>query len=136
METFFKYFVLFSVGGLSYMLIETLYSGSTHWTMGILGGICFIFIGLINTFFDLPLYKQMLMGAVIVTALEFITGVILNLGFSLAIWNYSNHFLNISGQVCLLYSFYWFLLCLPAIYLDDFIRHQFFGEPKKHYRLF
>lgn len=135
MKLFFKYFILFSVGGLTYMTIEILFSGSTHWTMGILGAICFILIGLIDSYFDLPLYKQMLMGTVIITALEFIAGVILNLWLHLNIWDYSTLPYNILGQVCLPFSIFWFILCLPAIYLDDWIRTSLFGEAKPHYKL-
>lgn len=136
MKTLFKYFILFSVGGLLYMLLEIAYSNSTHWTMGLLGGICFILIGLIDSYYDLPLYKQMLLSTIIITALEFITGAILNIGLHLAIWDYSQLPLNILGQVCLPYSILWFFLSLPAIFLDDWIRYSFFGEPKYDYRLF
>lgn len=135
MSTFFKYFILFSVGGLIYMMIEIMFSGSTHWTMGVLGGICFILIGLIDSYFDLPLYKQMLIGSIIVTALEFIAGVILNLWLHLNIWDYSMLPYNILGQVCLPFSLLWFLLCLPAIFLDDWIRAGLFGETMPHYKL-
>lgn len=135
MSTFFKYFILFSVGGLIYMMIEIMFSGSTHWTMGILGGICFILIGLIDSYFDLPLYKQMLIGSIMVTALEFITGVILNLWLQLNIWDYSMLPYNVLGQVCLPFSLLWFLLCLPAIFLDDWIRTGLFGEAMPHYKL-
>ena len=134
MKSFFKYFILFSVGGLAYMIIETLFSGSTHWTMGILGAICFILIGLINSYYDLPLYKQMLMGTVIITALEFIAGIILNLWLHLNIWDYSTLPYNILGQICLPFSILWFFLCLPAIFLDDWIRTALFGEVKHHYK--
>lgn len=118
------------------MLIEVGFSGSTHWSMGVVGGICFILIGLIDSFYSLPLYKQMLMSTVLITALEFIAGSILNLGLNLDIWNYSQFPLNILGQVCLPFSFLWFLLSLPAIYLDDWIRSFFFSEPPVHHKLF
>jgi len=117
------------------MVIELLFSGSTHWTMGILGAICFILIGLIDSYFDLPLYKQMLMGTIIVTALEFVAGIILNLWLHLNIWDYSALPFNILGQVCLPFSIFWFLLCLPAIFLDDWIRTSLFGEARHHYKL-
>lgn len=138
MKTFFKYFTLFSLGGLLYMMIEILFSGSTHWTMGILGGLCFLLIGLINSTFsyDFSLIKQMAMSAILITALEFVAGVILNLGLHLAIWDYSHLPFNILGQVCLPFSFIWFFLSLPAIFLDDFIRWQLFEEEKPHYKLF
>lgn len=136
MKTFFKYFILFSLGGLIYMMLEIIFSGSTHWTMGILGAVCFILIGLINSYSELPLYKQMLMGAIIVTVLEFAAGVFLNLYLQLDIWNYSQLPFNILGQICLPFSCLWFLLCLPAILLDDYVRSSLFGEPWHHYKLF
>ena len=37
-----KYLFLFDVGGLLYILIELAWRGWSHWTMFILGGICFI----------------------------------------------------------------------------------------------
>ena len=78
MKTFFKYFTLFSIGGFAYMTIEILFSGSTHWTMGVLGGICFILIGIINSVFsyDFSLLKQMIISTILITALEFIAGII------------------------------------------------------------
>ncbi len=138
MATFFKYFTLFSIGGLAYMIIEILFSGNTHWTMGILGGICFILIGIINSVFsyDFSLLKQMILSAILITALEFITGIILNIGLHLAIWDYSHLPFNILGQVCLPFSIMWFFLSLPAIFLDDLIRWQLFNEEKPHYKLF
>lgn len=33
---------IFTIGGLSYALIEILWRGYTHWTMIITGGICFV----------------------------------------------------------------------------------------------
>lgn len=136
MRTAFKYFILFSVGGLLYMLLEIWYSNHTHWTMGLLGGICFILIGLIDSYYDLPLYKQMILSAIIITSLEFVAGTILNIILNLNLWDYSIFPLNILGQVCLPFSALWFLISLPAILLDDWIRYTFFGEPKYHYKFF
>ena len=43
-----KYIILWIIGGIIYAMMETLFRGYTHWTMGVLGGICFICLGLIN----------------------------------------------------------------------------------------
>ena len=43
-----KYIILWIIGGIIYAMMETLFRGHTHWTMIILGGICFICLGLIN----------------------------------------------------------------------------------------
>ena len=43
-----KYLFLGVIGSIIYMSLEILWRGYTHWTMGVLGGICFICLGLIN----------------------------------------------------------------------------------------
>jgi len=48
MNKLLKYFILFIIGGSIYIGLEILWRGYSHWTMGILGGICFIALGLIN----------------------------------------------------------------------------------------
>ena len=85
-----------------YNLIEILYRDYTHWSMFILGGICFISIGLLNEIFpwELSLWYQILIGAIIITVLEFMTGCIVNLWLGWNVWDYSNMPGNILGQVC------------------------------------
>lgn len=131
----FEEVCLFLFGGVSYCLIEITWRGYTHWTMGIVGGFCFLGIGLLNNLigWDMPLRVQMFCSAIIVTVTEFIAGVILNIWLGLNIWDYSNLPCNILGQVCLLYTFLWFILSLPAIFMDDVIRWKIFKEEKPHY---
>ena len=51
------------LGGLAYMGIELLWRGRTHWTMGVLGGVCFVLIGLLDEVQEHPpLPLQMLQG--------------------------------------------------------------------------
>ena len=135
-KLFYKYLFLFLVGGLAYCGIEMLWRGHTHWTMLIVGGLCFIFCGGINEWFDwnMPLWKQMLICAVGITAIEFVAGIILNIILQLNVWNYGNMPFNILGQVCLPFSFLWFLLSFVAIWLDDWLRYWLFNEEKPHYR--
>ena len=73
-----KYLFLFNAGGLLYILIELIWRGRSHWTMFLLGGICFVFLGLINEVlpWQMPLWQQILVGAVGITTLEFLTGCI------------------------------------------------------------
>ena len=68
-----KYMLLFVTGGLLYNIIEILQRGWSHWTMFILGGVCFICLGLINELlpWTLLLWKQMLLGAAIITYFEY-----------------------------------------------------------------
>ena len=43
-----KYLVLMATGGLLYVALELIWRGRSHWTMFLLGGICFVALGLIN----------------------------------------------------------------------------------------
>ena len=131
-----KYMFLFSVGGLIYCGLELFWRGHTHWTMFIVGGLCFIFCGSINELFswNMPVWIQMLICSVGITIIEFISGVIINIIFQLNVWDYSNLPFNIMGQVCLLFSVLWFLLSFIAIWLDDWLRYLYFDEEKPHYR--
>ena len=131
-----KYEILFFVGATIYVIIEKLYRGYSHWTMFLLGGICFIALGLINEVipWDMPLLLQMFIGGVIITVLELITGCIVNLWLGWNVWDYSELPFNLWGQISLFSSIVWVGLSLVGIVLDDFIRWKWFGEDKPHYR--
>jgi len=137
MKQFIKLFILFSIGGLIYYIIEIIWREYSHISMFILGGLCFLLIGLINEFltYMVPLWKQQLISTGIVTILEFNFGLILNIIFKLNIWDYSNLPFNILGQVCLQFSIAWFFLSAMAIILDDYLRYWLFDEEKPHYIL-
>lgn len=137
MKLILKYIGLWSCGAYIYGLIEIAFRGYTHISMGILGGICLIIIGSINKIFgfDVPLLLQMVLSAIIITSLEFITGIIVNVWLGLDIWDYSCMQGNIMGQICPVFFFVWLFLSLPAIFLDDYIRYFMFGEQKPHYRI-
>lgn len=132
-----KYNDLFLIGGCIYYLIEVLARGHSHWTMFILGGLCFVLLGVLNEVFpwEMPLLLQMAIGCVIITILEFITGCIVNLWLGWNVWDYSDIPFNILGQVCLKNSVYWFGLSAVGIVLDDYIRYWSFGEEKPRYKL-
>ena len=137
LKTFFKLAALFVVGGAAYVLIELLWRGHSHISMFILGGMCFVSIGLINELFpwELGIVWQALIGGVLVTVLEFITGLIVNIWLGLNVWDYSKLPLNLMGQICLPFFFAWVGLSIVAIVLDDYFRYWFFGEEKPHYTL-
>lgn len=138
MKQLFKYLILWIIGGITYYIIELLYRGCSHWTMFILGGICFLALGLINEIIEwsTPLYKQMLMGSCIITVLEFITGCIVNLLLDWNVWDYSNLPLNILGQICPQFFIIWIPISTFGIIIDDYIRHWVFNEEKPRYKLF
>lgn len=136
MKRLIKYLILLAIGGTVYCGIEILVRGFTHWTMFLVGGICFILIGIINEITPkMPLVRQMLLSAVIITVAEFVSGCILNIWLDLDIWNYSNETFNLLGQISLKHTIYWFLLSCVGIILDDYVRHFLFGEEKPHYKI-
>ena len=105
--------------------------------MFILGGVCFICLGLINELlpWTLLLWKQMLLGAAIITYFELITGCIVNIWLVWNIWDYSGLPGNILGQICPQFSFLWLWISLAGIVLDDWLRYWLFGEERPRYRL-
>ena len=132
-----KLLVLAVIGGAIYVGIEMLWRGHSHPSMFILGGLCFVSIGLINELFpwELGIVWQALIGGTLVTCLEFITGVIVNIWLKLGVWDYSGLPLNSMGQVCLPFYFAWVGLSVVAIVFDDYLRYWFFGEEKPHYKI-
>lgn len=129
-----KMLILFLTGGITYYTIECMWRGYSHWTMMLLGGICFIILGGINELFswEMPMWKQCSIGAIIVTVLEFITGCIVNILLEWNVWHYDQY--DILGQVCIPYTLLWVLLSGVAIIVDDWMRYLLFDEEKPHYK--
>ena len=129
-----EYIVIFMVGAITYLLIEILWRVYTHWTMGILGGIVIILVGLINevTRKDLPLIIQAPLASIIITLIEYWAGYILNIQLGMNIWDYSDLPLNVDGQICLYFSLLWMILGIVASVFDDLVRWRIFGEEKPH----
>lgn len=140
-----NWLILFSVGFLLYIGIEVVFcallgalvdfKGMCYWSlggyssiwMGLVGGVAFTLLGMLNevkrirTF---PLALQCLLGAVLITTLEFVVGLILNVWLKLEIWNYQGEplahlFLN---QINLFHSILWFFLSIFAFWLEDTVR--------------
>ena len=104
----------FILGGAAYGAIELAWRGHTHWTMLVCGGVCFVFMYLVASQTGLGRGWQYLLCAGIITAVEFITGAVVNVALGWGVWDYSDHPLNLYGQVCLLYSLYWLGLSIPG----------------------
>lgn len=138
LKIIFKLFILFIIGAFTYMGIEIAFRGFTHWTMGVVGGLCFILIGGLNEFYgwDMPFWKQCLIGTAIVTGLELAAGLLLNKVLGLGIWDYSAMPFNFMGQICLPFSVAWCFLSGVAVVVDDWLRYFLFHEEKPHYKFF
>lgn len=137
MRIYLEELILAIIGGLTYVLCEMLWRGRSHWTMFILGGVCFVAIGLINEVIPwcMPIWQQMIIGAAIITILEFFTGCIVNLGLGWNVWDYSDMPGNILGQVCIRYTVIWLFMALWGILSDDELKYLIWGREKPHYCL-
>lgn len=119
------------IGGAVYMGIELLWRGHTHWTMGLLGGVCFVLIGLLDEWQDRPsIFLQMIQGAAIVTVLELLVGLVVNRWLGWNVWDYSDMPGNLWGQVCPQFIVLWFFLSAAAVWLENGL-HRLFGLQKK-----
>ena len=94
--------------------------------MAPVGGLCLIIIGAVNTLNMKPALKALICSGAI-TAVEYMSGTILNIILKWNVWDYSDRFLNVSGQICPLYSVLWFFLSLAVItVMNRFRRKAFF----------
>lgn len=137
MNKLLKYYTLGTLGGVVYVFIELMWRGYSHWSMFLLGGVCFIALGLINEVipWEMPLATQMFIGCAIITVLEFITGCIVNLWLGWDVWDYSDLPYNLLGQISVVSSVGWYFLSAVGIVLDDWLRYIFFGEEKPRYTI-
>lgn len=128
---------LLLAGGGLYVLLELVWRGRSHWTMFLLGGICFVALGLINEVipWDMPLWQQAVIGAAIVTVLEFIAGCIVNLWLGWNVWDYSGLPGNVLGQICPQFFVLWMPVAWLAIVLDDWLRYWWWGEEHPRYNM-
>lgn len=123
-----KCFVLFFLGGAAYAVLEIAFRGHTHWSMFIAGGICFIFLYAIAVNFQAALWQKAILGGLIITAVEFLVGVVVNITLRWDVWDYSHHNFNLYGQICLVFSLLWSILSVPAIALCRIIDKYLFGR--------
>ena len=133
-----KVVLLFVFGGLMYMGVEILFRGYTHFSMFFVGGLCFVLVGGINEKlpWNMAFVSQMMIASFLVTVVEFIAGVILNLLLGLGVWDYSALPYNLLGQISLIFSVGWFFLSAIGILLDDWLPYIIYGEERPHYKIF
>ncbi len=121
-----QYAILFFIGAIGYSTLEIAFRGYTHWTMILTGGLCFCFLYEINERFQtVALWKRCLLGASVITGVEFIVGCIVNLWFGWDVWDYSMLPFHVLGQICILFSALWFFLCVPIFFISRKIKNNF-----------
>lgn len=123
--------IIFGMGTL-YMVLEGLWRGWTNISMLVVGGLCGFLIGELHkqSAFHRKIWEQCFIGMIIILALEFISGMLLNVYFKFGIWDYSNIWGNLYGQICIPYAILWFLLVPLIIYINDYLRFQLFKEER------
>lgn len=109
-------------------MIEIINRGYTHWTMGITGGFVLMILYAINSNLKMTLIKSCFIGALFITATEFTVGILVNRIFQWNVWDYSEVPMNLMGQICLPFTFAWFILCIPAYFLCRFIHDSLRDE--------
>lgn len=126
---------MFAFGAVGYPLLELLWRGESHILMALAGGICFLAIYAISLLpkRKVPLILKCLLGALVITAVELAIGLIANLHFGMDIWDYSHLPLNFKGQICLLFSGVWFLICIPMTLLCGLLRRSFSRSDRRYW---
>ena len=124
-------------GGCLYGLLEIAWRGYTHWTMVLLAAFLCIPLDIANEHipWDMSLPLQGVLGGLTITAMEFVTGLVVNVWLGMGVWDYSNQFGNILGQICPLYTILWCLLAIPVIVVIDWLEYKICGGEKPHYTL-
>ena len=110
---------LFVTGGVVYPSLEILCRGRTDFSMAVAGGLCLYLIDLVcnGRMKGMPLAYRCFAGSGIITAVEFATGILVNVVLKLDVWDYSQLPMNIMGQVCMPFSLLWGALTIPAMQL-------------------
>lgn len=117
--------LLFLVGGSGYCLLELGFRGWTHWSMFVLGGVCFLLIGHLQEL-ERPMGfpGQLLAAWGICVFGELLFGLLVNRDWS--VWDYRGQPLNWGGQICLGFSLLWIPLSAAAIGLYRFFSYRIF----------
>ena len=119
-----EFVFVYTLGAVLYGAAELLWRGWTHWTMLLCGGLCFFLMYLISSA-PLPLWRKWVLSSAVITAVEFETGIVVNLLLGWDVWDYSDMPVNLLGQICPEFSLCWLLLSVPGIALCALIRSLF-----------
>ena len=106
---FIKKTALFAIGGGVYVGLEMMWRGRSHVSMFAAGGVCFLLLGSMR---PLPLPERLIWGPGVITAVELITGMLVNRDY--AVWDYWAMPGNFLGQICPAYICLWIPLSLAA----------------------
>ena len=118
MVLIWKLSFLFYLGGMCYAGLELLWRGFTHWSMFLLGGLCFVLVGNLKRLRPkraLPF--RMTEAALLITLLELGCGLLVNRTYR--VWDYRHMPMNFLGQICLPFTLLWVPVSFAAMLLYD-----------------
>ena len=123
-----RLFVFFLLGGTAYVTLEILWRGFSHYSMFLAGGLCFLLLGrlqMLRPQLYLPL--RLLLGAVVITSVELLMGLLFNRSYQ--VWDYRQQFMNFHGQICLKFFCLWIPISGFAMWIYEKIDMMFaFGK--------
>ncbi len=115
-----------SLGAVIYGLLEIAVRGKTHWTMPLAGGVTFLLLYIMNTrCVPQSVAARCVLSCVVMTAMEFTVGCIVNRLLGMNVWDYSGRRWNLMGQICPDFCFGWLMLSYPVYRLCFIIREPF-----------
>ena len=137
MKRISEYLFLWALGGSIYYTFEMVFRGFSHWSMFVLGGICLVFCAQqgLWTGWSEPFWKQVLWCTIFVTACEFITGIIVNRWMHWEVWDYTDQFMHLFGQLCLPFTIIFSGLCAVGILVSGYLLHWLYGEKKPKFQM-
>ena len=110
--------ILFYIAGCAYVGLELLWRGRSHGSMFLAGGLCFLLIGQLDQVQPrLPPVLRAMAGAMIITMVELMFGLLVNRSYG--VWDYRHQPGNLWGQVCPGFSLVWLALAPVAERLYD-----------------
>ena len=128
--------MIFSIGACGYGLLEILWRGYTHWSMLGAGGLSFLGLSAIqNRMRSFGLVTKAIIGSGLITAIEFVFGVIFNIVLKKNVWDYSRLPFQLFGQICLPFMIIFSGLCVLGILISSQLAHWFYKEEKPHYHI-
>lgn len=128
-------------GGTVYYLLEVVYKTATghperiSWTMLVV--VILLTVPVERCGAELPwscpLWLQAAACAALVTVVELVAGLILNVWLGLGVWDYSQFPGNLWGQICPQFAAVWWVICLVFIPVFDWMRWAVEGGERPHY---
>ncbi len=118
---FHGYVFMASCGVLFGALIEALYPERVMFIASLIMGIYFVIIHKINRAIEgEPIYTKALISTFAIAAVELAVGIITNRVLHLHLWDFSDSYFHLLGQICPRESIIRLIIAFPVIYLSKF----------------